>query len=62
MEQNKIKLVVVFVNEKPKGVLTSKQFKNLRIPKWWHTKKEIDVPMEDWNNEKIRIDTIQNYL
>lgn len=55
------KLIVLFVNGKPKGIVTEASFKSMRTH-WWHTKESIEVPIEDWEKDKVRIDTIHNYL
>ena len=46
----------------PKGILTQKQYTTFTERQWWDSTKVIEVPLEDWNNDKIRIDTIQKYL
>ena len=55
-------LIVLFVDNKPKGILTEKQFENHTGKKWWHTAETISVPQEDWDKDKVRIDTIRKYL
>lgn len=54
-------LIVLFVNGLPKGIVTETSFDSMRTH-WWHTKEKIEVPIEDWNNDKVRIDTIKKYL
>ena len=50
-------LILLLVDNKVKGIVT----KLPTCPQWWHTTEEIDVPQADWDNDKVRIDTIKNY-
>lgn len=52
------KLILLLVDGKVKGIVTSLP----TCPKWWHFTREIDVPIADWQNDKVRIDTIHNYM
>jgi len=57
------KILVVCMKEgQPKGILTQKQYTTFTERQWWDSTKVIEVPLEDWNNDKVRIDTIQRYL
>jgi hypothetical protein len=51
-------LILLYVNGQIKGIVT----KLPACPKWWHESKEIEVPQEDWDNDKVRIDTIHKYI
>lgn len=50
-------LIVLFVGGLPKGIVTKLPSKH-----WWETSRTIEVPQTDWDDDKVRIDTIQNYL
>ena len=50
-------LILLLVDNQVKGIVT--KFPTCR--QWWHTYEEIEVPQADWDNDKVRIDTIKNY-
>jgi phospholipid N-methyltransferase len=52
------KLILLLVDGKVKGIVTSLP----TCTKWWHFTREIDVPLVDWQTDKVRIDTIQKYM
>ena len=51
------KLILLLVDNQVKGIVT--KFPTCR--QWWHTYEEIEVSQADWDNDKVRIDTIKNY-
>jgi hypothetical protein len=51
------KLILLLVMGKVKGIVT----KLPTCSRWWHTTEEIEVPMSDWESDKVRIDTIEKY-
>lgn len=54
-----ITIFVLYKNNLPKGLVKKvDDIKNI----WWDYCIETEVPEWDWNNGKVRIDTIQNYL
>jgi len=50
-------LILLLVNNQVKGIVT----KLPTCTRWWHTTEEIQVSQDDWDNDKVRIDTINNY-
>jgi len=57
----KMILYVAFVDGKVKGILTAKEYIANTEP-YWDELKEVEVPIEDWNAEKVTVATIQKYL
>lgn len=55
------KLFVVFVNNRPKGILTESEFE-MQTNKYWDSYRSVDVPLKDWVEEKINIGNIKNYF
>lgn len=56
-----IRVYVAFVGGKVKGILTAKEYMANTDP-YWDELKPVEVPLEDWNAEKVTVATIQNYL
>lgn len=56
-----ITIYVAFVGGKVKGILTAKEYMANTDP-YWDELKPVEVPVEDWNAEKVTVATIQNYL
>jgi hypothetical protein len=50
-------LILLLVDNLVKGIVT----KLPTCARWWHTEEHIDVPLEDWNNDKIHIGNINKY-
>ncbi len=57
-----ITLIVLFVGNLPKSIMSQNQFRNYQGKQWWDSKSEVEVPMEDWSNYKVDVTTIKNYL
>jgi len=50
-------LILLLINNQVKGIVT----KMPTCAKWWHDTQTIEVPQADWDNDKVRIDTINKY-
>jgi hypothetical protein len=55
-------IIILFVDELPKGIVTVSSFERMNARCWWHEAKRISVPLKDWENELVSIDTIHKYL
>jgi hypothetical protein len=60
-EPSMMRVWVAFVGGKVKGILTSKEYLANTEP-YWDELKDVEVPVEDWNAEKVTVGTINNYL
>ena len=60
-KKSKMTVYVVYVGGKVKGILTAKEYLEIDSA-YWDELKPVDIPVADWNAEKVTIATIQNYL
>ena len=54
-------IYVAYLRGKVKGILTAKEYERNSIA-YWDELKTVEVPIDDWNAEKVTVATIQNYL
>jgi hypothetical protein len=53
-------IYVASVAGKPKGILTAKEYERTAIA-WWDSIQPKEVPIEDFNEGKITLATINQY-
>jgi hypothetical protein len=59
------KIIIVAYSDNtnnPKGIFTKKSYERFTNRDWVHHIKTIEVPLADWENDKVRIDTIRKYV
>jgi hypothetical protein len=64
-EEDHEKMITLFipsVKGKIKGLLTAKDLVKNIGNAWWDALTSIEVPLKDFNDGKVIVDTIKNYL
>jgi hypothetical protein len=54
-------IFVVYIKGQVKGILNAKEYLGVDTA-YWDELKPVDVPIADWNAEKVTVATIKNYL
>jgi hypothetical protein len=57
-----ITLFIPSVKGKMKGILTAKDLVKIVGDEWWDALTSVEVPLKDFNDGKVIVDTIKNYL
>lgn len=55
-------LFVALVGGQPKGMLSEIQLKNYTGIRWWDDMKKVEVPLDEYEKEKINITNIKKYI
>lgn len=65
MTQAEIKTKTLFVVSKggnPKGIFSESTLRNYSGKRWWDNVEKINVPLQDYEQEKVTVSTIGFYL
>lgn len=55
-------LFVALVGNQPKGLFSETQLQNYSGKRWWDDMKKVEVPLEDYEKEKINVSNIKYYI